>query len=94
MSEVLVIEFSAPDGGAIYAKVNEALGWDGPEDLPAGLLSHVAGASGDRLVVVEAWESKAAHDRFMQAELGPAFAKAAVPEPARVEWLTRLGGDA
>lgn len=94
MSEVLVIEFSAPDGGEIYAKVNEALGWKGPEDRPDGLISHIAGTSGDRLVVVEAWESKAAHDRFMQAELGPAFAKAAVPEPARIEWLIQLGGDA
>ncbi|HUZ83410.1 MAG TPA: hypothetical protein VMU66_01850 [Gaiellales bacterium] len=96
MSEVVVIEFSAPDAGEIYAKVNRALGWDGPApsagDWPAGMISHVAGASGDALVVVEAWESKAAQEQFMQSQLGPAFAKTGVPQPTRVEWLHQIGG--
>jgi hypothetical protein len=96
MSEVIVIEFSAPDAGEIYTKVNQALGWNGPapdpEHWPAGMISHVAGASGDTLVVVEAWESKAAQEQFMESQLGPAFAETAVPQPTRIEWLNQIGG--
>lgn len=52
----------------------------------------VAGASGDTLVVVEAWESKAAQEQFMQSQFGPAFAETAVPQPTRIEWLNQIGG--
>jgi hypothetical protein len=93
MADLVVLEFSAPDAVNIYHSVNRLLGWDGapaPEDLPAGLISHVAGESGDKLVVVEVWESQAAQGEFMKSQLGPAFAEANVPQPSRVEWFTNI----
>jgi hypothetical protein len=91
MAEVVVIEFSAPSAVNIYQQVNKILGWDGTPDsevLPAGMKSHIAGESGDKLVVVEVWESQEAQQAFMDSQLGPAFAEAQVPEPTRVEWFT------
>jgi hypothetical protein len=93
MSEVLVLEFSAPDAVSIYNSVNKLPGWDGipsPEDLPAGMITHVSGEAGDKLVVVEVWESQAAQAEFMKNQLGPAFAEADVPPPSRVEWFNGL----
>ncbi len=94
MADVIVLEFSAPNAVNIYNKVNHLLGWDGtPEwdQWPEGMLSHVAGESGDKLVVVEVWKSKADQEAFMHSQLGPAFAKAQVPPPARVEWFSKVG---
>ena len=93
MAEVVVIEFSAPDAVSIYHRVNKILGWEGtpdPEHWPVGMLSHVAGESGDKLVVVEVWESQAAQEAFMRSQLGPAFAEAKVPQPARIEWFANV----
>ena len=93
MAEVIVIEFSEPNAVHLYNEVNQILGWDGPPDAehwPAGMLSHVAGSSGDKLIVVEVWESKAAQEEFMNSQLGPAFAKAKVPDPGRIEWFSNL----
>lgn len=90
MAEVVVIEFSAPDAVNIYHQVNKLLGWEGtpdPEHWPAGMMSHIAGESGNKLVVVEVWESQAAQEAFMQSQLGPAFAEAEVPQPTRIEWF-------
>lgn len=94
MADLVVLEFAAPDAVNIYRSVNKLLGWDGgvppPEGLPAGMISHVAGESGDKLVVVEVWESQAAQGDFMNSQLGPAFAEANVPQPSRVEWFTNI----
>ena len=95
MPEIIVLEFTAPEAAEIYRSVNRLLGLEaGSADLgppwPAPLLSHVAGASGDKLIVVEVWESKAAQEEFM-GELGAAFEKASVPPPTRVEWFTPVG---
>jgi hypothetical protein len=90
MAEVVVIEFAAPNAVEIYNNVNRELGWDGAPDSsawPAGLLSHVAGHKGDKLIVVEVWESQAAQGEFMSSKLGPAFAAVAAPQPARIEWF-------
>ena len=94
MTDVLVLEFTAPQAVEIYRSVNRLLGLDassGLGDWPAPLLSHVAGESGDKLIVVEVWESKAAQEEFMQSRLGPAFQKADVPQPTRVEWFINAG---
>jgi hypothetical protein len=92
--EIIVLEFTAPEAAEIYRSVNRLLGLEeGSSDLgswPAPLLSHVAGASGDKLIVVEAWESRAAQEEFM-TQLGAAFEKASVPPPTRVEWFTPVG---
>jgi hypothetical protein len=94
MSEIVVIEFAATGAAEIYRSVNRHLGLDGePDDSqwPAGLLSHVAGEQGDKLIVVEVWESQAAQGEFMQSQLGPAFAAVSAPQPARIEWFNSIG---
>ena len=91
MAEVVVIEFSAPGAGGIYARVNRILGWDGapgPEVAPEGLISSIAGQSGDKLIVVEAWESRQHQEKFMRSQLGAALAEAGAAHPSRVEWFT------
>jgi len=95
MADILVMEFDAPQAQEIYQSVSHHLGLDGaPEQVewPAGMISHVAAESGNRLVVVEEWESQAAQDAFMQSRLGPAIEKASAPPPTRVEWLNQVGG--
>ena len=93
MPEVVVIEFSAPGAGSIYPRVNRILGWDGapgPEVRPEGLISSIAGESGGKLIVVEAWESKALQEKFMHAQLGPALEQAQAAHPCRVEWFSEV----
>jgi hypothetical protein len=90
MAEVVVIEFEQPNAVEVYHSVNKELGWDGVPDSaawPAGMLSHVAGEKGDKLIVVEVWQSQAAQGEFMSSRLGPAFAAVGAPEPTRVEWF-------
>ncbi|MEJ2218530.1 MAG: hypothetical protein P8099_18200 [Gemmatimonadota bacterium] len=93
MAEVIVLEFSAPDAGSIYMRVNGILGWGGvpgPDARPEGLISSIAGGTGDKLIVVEVWESKAHQETFMQNALGPALAEAKVAPPSRVEWFNEI----
>lgn len=93
MADFLVLEFSTPDAVALYHKVNGILGVnvDGSGDWPAPLLHHVAANVGDKLIVVETWESKQAQEEFMQTRLGPALQKADAPTPDRVEWFSQIG---
>ena len=93
MPEVVVIEFSGPAAGSIYPRVNRILGWDGapgPEVRPEGLISSIAGESGDKLIVVEAWDSRELQEKFMHSQLGPALAEAKAAPPSRVEWFTEV----
>jgi len=92
MAEVIVIEVDCDP--ALYPKVNEALGLDpatGSGDWPKGLLSHVGGGSEGKVVVVEAWESRAEQEAWMATSLGPALGEVGVPQPKRMEWLEMLG---
>lgn len=60
---------------------------------PAGLLSHTGAAGeGGGLVVFEVWDSQESQGALMASRLGPALGQAGLPEPARVEWLSVLGG--
>jgi hypothetical protein len=91
MAEVIVIEFAAPSAVRIYNEVNKIIGWEGVPDSeawPPGMISHVAAEAGDKLIVVEAWESQADQEKFMASKLGPAFHAADVPAPSRVEWFS------
>jgi len=54
------------------------------------LISHIAAEAGDKLIVVEAWESQADQERFMGSKLGPAFQEANVPAPTVVEWFSEV----
>ena len=47
-------------------------------------------AGGDKLVVVEVWESQEAQSEFMTSRLGPALGKANAPQPSRAEWFTHI----
>jgi hypothetical protein len=90
MAQVVVIEFDAPHAVKIYNDVNKIIGWEGEpssEAWPAGMISHVAGEAGDKLIVVEEWESQADQEKFMETALVPAFKEANVPQPRRVEWF-------
>jgi len=92
MAEVIVIEVDCDP--ALYPKVNEALGLDpatGSGDWPKGLLSHVGGGSEGKVVVVEAWKSRAEQEAWMATSLGPALGEVGVPQPKRMEWLEMLG---
>jgi hypothetical protein len=94
MPDVLVLEFDTPQALDLYKKVSGILNVDpstGSGDWPPPLLHHVAGNAGDKLIVVEVWESKAAQEDFMQKDLSPAFQKAQVPPPTRVEWFAHAG---
>ncbi len=93
MAEVVVIEFATPGAVKIYNEVNKIIGWDGVPDgdaWPSGMISHVAAEAGDKLIVVEAWESQADQEKFMASKLGPAFHEADVPAPTRVEWFSAV----
>jgi hypothetical protein len=93
MAEVVVVEISAPNAVSVYNAVNKELGWNGVPDSaswPAGMLSHTAGEQGDKLIVVEVWESQAAQGAFMESQLGPAFAAVGAPQPTRVEWFNSV----
>jgi hypothetical protein len=93
MAELLVLEFSAPEAVSIYTNVNRVLGLDasnGSGDWPTPLLHHVAGESGDKLIIVEVWESRAEQEEFM-GRLGAAMQEANVPPPLRVEWFNLAG---
>ena len=49
---------------------------------PQGIVSHVAGATGDGWVVVDVWESRQQFDSFFETRLKPAFeAVGGLPEP-------------
>ena len=90
MAEVVVIEFDAPQAVRIYNEVNKIIGWEGvpgSEAWPTGMISHMAGEAGDKLIVVEEWESQAHQEKFMATVLVPAFKEANVPQPKRVEWF-------
>ncbi len=91
MAEVVVIEFATPGAVRIYNEVNKIIGWEGvpgSDAWPSGMISHLAAESGDKLIVVEAWESQADQEKFMVSQLGPAFKEANVPAPTRVEWFS------
>lgn len=94
MADVLVLEFATPDAAELYRKVNGILGVDpstGQGEWPAQMSSHVAGEAGDKLIVVEVWESQGAQEEFMRSRLGPALQEADVAPPTRVEWFTQAG---
>jgi len=94
MSELLVLEFQAPNAAELYRRVSAMLDVDpssGTGDWPPPLERHVAGAAGDKLIVVEVWESKEIQESFMLSRLGPALKEANVPPPTRVEWFALVG---
>jgi hypothetical protein len=91
-----VMQFSG-SGIKEYDEVMKHLGLESPgvtgvdNDWPAGIISHVAGTAEEGWCVVDVWETQEAFDSFMQGRLGPAIAKAGMPEPqvTRIEVYNR-----
>lgn len=94
MAEVVVLEFEAPDAVSIYNSVNKILTGDSDTwEMPPGMISHVAGEAGDKLIVVEVWDSQADQQAFMESALGPALHEVNAPQPTRVEWFSHAGDE-
>jgi hypothetical protein len=75
-----------------YRAVNEVLGID-PDDKssnwPEGMIMHSAGLNEEgHLVVIEAWESVAKQEAFLNDRLGPALAAGGISgPPSSVTWI-------
>jgi hypothetical protein len=89
MAELLVLEFSGADGEKLYKKVNKSLDLD--SGWPDGIISHVAGVSGDKFIVTETWKSREDQEAFMNSRLGIALSDAGAPAPHRIEWFSGIG---
>jgi heme-degrading monooxygenase HmoA len=72
-------------GGTVeqYEQVNEALGIEGDDTAPEGLVLHVAGDTEDGFLIVDVWESEEALNRFFEQGAGAALAAAGAPEAER-----------
>lgn len=71
----------------MYDEVNGKA--NAPDDPPDGLLFHMAGPSDGGWRVVDAWESRAAFDRFAAEKLGPILSELTggqAPPPEPVEF--------
>ncbi len=69
-----------------YWAVNDKLGIkvDTDEGYPDGMIAHAGGPTDNGWVVIEMWESKAAHEAFMSSQLGAALAASGVRPPSQV----------
>src|SRR5690349_11252426 len=86
MSYGIVLRFEGVSEDQYWA-VNDKLGIDRDftENVPDGLLAHLAGPVGDDgWVVTELWASREAQEAFMASRLGEALASIGVPPPAQV----------
>ena len=54
-----------------YDAVAQQINW--PQNWPEGLTFHVAGSSEDGMRIVEIWDSREQHDRWMQETIQPAI---------------------
>jgi hypothetical protein len=90
MAVALILEFPK-HGRAEYYKVNSELGLDtiSPHSSwPDGLLNHTAGTKDDgSLVIMEVWDSRESHYRFLDERLRPALMKAGVTSTPEITWI-------
>jgi hypothetical protein len=65
-----VVVITRPEGvnEQMYDAVQEKLG----DEMPAGMIVHTSG-NADAFQIVDIWESREAHDRFVQDRLVPAI---------------------
>jgi hypothetical protein len=80
MAVLAVIEFQMPGGNAKakYDEVHTAL--DVQNNPPKGLISHVSCPDGDKLVIVDVWESPEIFDAWI-AHIGPIGAQHGLQPP-------------
>jgi hypothetical protein len=79
MPILMLMEFEG-FGAAEYDRVDELLGTVTPQNAPAGLISHTAALTDDGVIVADIWESAEAIQAAFEKDLGPAMAKAGVPQ--------------
>jgi len=65
-----------------YDRANEIASVN--DEVPEGLISHVAAVEGDTLVVADVWESEAALNRFFEERLGAALAETGMDAQPRI----------
>ena len=70
MAILMKIEVTAST--AQYDELNRSIGVDSG-NLPEGLISHAVAPDGDKLVIVDIWESEDALNRFFETKAGPAM---------------------
>lgn len=58
-----------------YDAVSQRINW--PENWPGGLTFHVAGSSANGMRLVEIWDSRQQHERWMQDTVQPAIGEVA-----------------
>lgn len=89
MAEGLILRFpgaSADD----YKEVHAALGFDEENrgDWPDGMIAHAGGVVDGTLYIMETWESRAAHQRWMEGRVAQAFQNTGFqPEPPEITWI-------
>lgn len=76
---ILMMFESKGVGKAEYDATNEAAGIRGDDDAPDGLINHVAGLTGDGVLVVDVWESQEKLQTFFDERLHAALEQAGVP---------------
>jgi hypothetical protein len=84
MAIVMIMEWQGVDLKG-YEEVRRITNFEG--DPPAGGMFHVAALDGDRLRVVDVWESAEAFQAFVQARLMPATQQAGITAQPDVKIL-------
>ena len=87
MAVALLMEFPMATQ-ANYDKIMENLGMEryGTQDLPEGLICHVAFPAEKGWMVVDVWDSREDFDRFLQERLMSAVTRAGMPRPTVKEY--------
>src|SRR4051812_41049078 len=82
MAVCLIMQFAGMDTNK-YDAVMDKLGLSSANpNWPKGIVSHVAGRTGEGWCVVDVWESQQDFDAFMNSRLKPAFeAVGGLPQP-------------
>jgi len=73
-------------GPDLYARVDPHV--RPPDNLPAGLLGHAAGAAPDGWRILEVWETREQWEDFVANTLEPALAEILGDEAPRTETVT------
>jgi hypothetical protein len=73
-------DFPAAVGTDMYDGVNAEM--DIANDPPDGLIFHWAGEVDGKWTITDIWESREAHDRFLEERLFPAIRKVSGMDPA------------
>lgn len=76
---VMVIIEAQGMGAEQYDQVMRDMAMSTADDLPPGVLSHVAGPTVDGWLVVDIWEDLDAFERFVEERLGAAAQRAGLP---------------